>query len=411
LLTRRVRIAFYSHDTMGLGHMRRNLLLAEPLAACELRPDVLLVAGSRDVNRFAFPPGVDCLSLPALYKDEGACYHARHWDAPLSDVTAVRSAAILGAVDAFAPDVFIVDNVPRGAARELDPVLAHLRRGGRTRCVLGLRDILDAPEAVRSEWQCARNEEAIRAWYDVIWVYGDQSVYDVAAEYQLPPDIAPMIRYTGYLDQRARLESAVAPTDDPLAELVGTQAPVALCTVGGGQDGSHVAEAFAEAPLPAGMEGVVITGPMMPGATLERLRASAHARAGRLRVLPFHPEPAHVLRRADHVVAMGGYNSVCEILSFRKRALVVPRVRPRVEQLIRAQRMRDLGLLDVLHPDELTPEAIGAWLARPASVAPAARPVGLHSRQRLQTLLDEVLAIPVRGLAGTQSVLEARRAG
>ena len=48
------------------------------------------------------------------------------------------------------------------------------------------------------------------------------------------------------------------------------------------------------------------------------------------------------------VVAMGGYNTFCEILSFDKRALIVPRTAPRLEQFIRARRAAELGLLTML---------------------------------------------------------------
>ena len=49
---------------------------------------------------------------------------------------------------------------------------------------------------------------------------------------------------------------------------------------------------------------------------------------------------------------MGGYNTYCEILSFDKPALIVPRVQPREEQLIRARRAAELGLIEMLLPEE-----------------------------------------------------------
>jgi predicted glycosyltransferase len=67
---------------------------------------------------------------------------------------------------------------------------------------------------------------------------------------------------------------------------------------------------------------------------------------------------ASLINAADVVVAMGGYNTVCEILTMRKRALLVPRVRPGQEQCIRAERMAALGLLRMLHPDQLTPATL-----------------------------------------------------
>lgn len=191
----RRRVAFYSHDTMGLGHMRRNLLLAETLAQRSAGTDVLGIAGSREAAIFGARRGIDCVTLPALQKRSTGSYHARHLDVPLGDLVALRSRIIAAAVDAFAPDLFVVDNVPRGAEGELNATLEALRGRGRGRLVLGLRDVLDAPATIRAEWGRARNEEAIRRYYDAVWVYGDRAVYDLPHEYGLAPDIARMLRY------------------------------------------------------------------------------------------------------------------------------------------------------------------------------------------------------------------------
>jgi predicted glycosyltransferase len=89
---------------------------------------------------------------------------------------------------------------------------------------------------------------------------------------------------------------------------------------------------------------------------------------------------------------MGGYNTVCEILSFEKPALIVPRVKPRREQLIRAERLQALGLVDVLHPDHLTPGALSAWLVRePRPVERARDRIRLDGLPHLPRLLGEVL--------------------
>jgi predicted glycosyltransferase len=49
---------------------------------------------------------------------------------------------------------------------------------------------------------------------------------------------------------------------------------------------------------------------------------------------------------------MCGYNTFCEVLSFDKPALIVPRTHPRQEQLIRATRASELGLVDMLLPEQ-----------------------------------------------------------
>src|SRR5258708_18906312 len=90
---------------------------------------------------------------------------------------------------------------------------------------------------------------------------------------------------------------------------------------------------------------------------LIRLRAITESNP-RLTVLEFFQEPARLVRDAERVIIMGGYNSVCEALSFEKPALIVPRVKPRMEQMIRAQALHASGLADVLHPDQLHPQAL-----------------------------------------------------
>jgi len=48
---------------------------------------------------------------------------------------------------------------------------------------------------------------------------------------------------------------------------------------------------------------------------------------------------------------MGGYNTFCEILSFDKPSIIVPRTQPRLEQYIRAHRADQLGLVKMLVDD------------------------------------------------------------
>ncbi|HUE76253.1 MAG TPA: glycosyltransferase [Chloroflexota bacterium] len=394
LIAKGVRIALYSHDTMGLGHMRRNLLIAETLAKSVYRPTILLVAGAREVGAFPMPSGVDCLSLPALRKDVQGQYHARSLDVSLKDVIGLRANIVKAALTAFDPDVLIVDNVPRGAVGELEPSLRDLRARGRTRCVLGLRDILDEPTFIRREWRNAKNEDVIRSYYDAIWVYGDQTVYDMAREYGFAPDVASKLRYTGYLDQRQRQAFADDSTNDALAGLSLPPGRLVLCLLGGGQDGGPLAEAFVQAQLPPDTNGILLTGPYMPAEIKARLHHHAASRP-RVRIVEFDAEPTRFLSRADQVIAMGGYNTVCEILSFSKRALIVPRTRPRLEQWIRAERLRNLGLLDTLRFEDLSPRALTAWLHSDSPLASQTRqPINLTGLTRLPGMVVEVLRIP-----------------
>ncbi len=386
------RIALYSHDTMGIGHMRRNLLIAQALGS--LRPaSILLIAGAREVNAFGLPPGVDCLTLPALLKNGEGQYQSRHLEIPLSEIIALRGKSVKAALEAFAPDLFIVDKVPRGALGEVEPALEYLRADGLSRCVLGLRDILDDAPTVRREWQEAANEEAVRHFYDAVWVYGDRLIYDPVREYGFSDEMAAKVRFTGYLDQQMRPHIAQIDAAAKAQSLEGID-EIVLCLVGGGQDGVFLAETFAQAEFPAGKTGVIMSGPFMPPEAQERLRRRALENP-QLHVVSFVTDMDLLLSRAERVVAMGGYNTLCEILSFGKPALIVPRVKPRREQLIRAQRLHELGFVELMHPDVLNPRCLTEWLQREPNHLPSVRNrIDMNGMARLPQLMEEVLAAP-----------------
>lgn len=385
----RHRVALYSHDTQGLGHTRRNILVASALVAARPETDVLILTGAPEATMLPMPPSTEVLTLPTLRKHLDGRYSPRVLSAPLGEVLQMRSHLVETALAAFEPDLFVVDKVARGVQGELDLALATLRRTGRTRTVLGLRDVLDTPTAASSEWLAARTSDTVRAHYDEIWVYGDPSVYDPVAEYALPGPVARKVTYTGYLagprPDCLRVPHArddTAPPDEPFV----------LCMVGGGEDGAGLARAFLRAPLPADHGGVVLTGPYMPAGQRADLLREASRRDDMV-VHEFVSCTHDFVQQARAAVSMGGYNSVCELLAADRPTLVVPRVVPRAEQALRAQRLARAGWVDVLTPDEVTPQALGGWLSR-ATSAPrrVRRAIDLDGLTRIPRLAEQLYA-------------------
>jgi predicted glycosyltransferase len=388
------RIALYSHDGDGLGHVRRNLLIARSLSRTGARPVILMLSGVHEAAAFSMPAGVDCLTLPSLGKDATGKYQTRSLGVPMRDLIDLRSRTIAAALQSFRPDVLIVDKVPLGAMQELAPLLQSRQAGSPMRLVLGLREVLDDADSVRREWRDGGYEAAVRQFYHRIWVYGDPKVFDPIAEYGFSPDIADRVRYTGYLDPFDAEAGIAAPKPHDLAMITGAAGDlsrVALCVVGGGRDGFPLAEAFLRADLPADTAGVLVTGPLMPldeRAALQRLAARSRRHA----IHEFVTDPTPFMRRADRIIAMGGYNTMCEIASLGKPALIVPRVTPRTEQLIRAQRFARLGVSHVLHPDRLSPDALASWLSGSVSdLVPARSAFDFEGVRRLPALLDEAM--------------------
>lgn len=380
----RRRVALYSHDTQGLGHIRRNINIAAALVRAEPTTDVLLITGTPEATMLPLPPSTEVLTLPALHKDRLGRYSARVLGASLEEVLALRSSLISAAVSGFAPEVFIVDKVARGVGGELDRPLAELRRAGATRTVLGLRDVLDAPAPTRRDWRGARTTAAVRDFYDAVWIYGDPQIYDAVREYQLPDLVVDKATYTGYLadagqDRLHARYPGSARLPDRTQEFV-------LCTVGGGQDGVGLARAFLAADFPSGQHGIVLTGPFMPAEERAQLRRWADRR-GDATVHDFVSSAHEFIGRASAAVSMAGYNSVCELLSARCPTLLVPRVRPRSEQSIRAGRLHEAGLVDVLAQDAVTPRRIGGWLGSAVCTGRQARgPIDLAGLTRIPAI-------------------------
>ena len=384
-------IALYSHDTVGLGHMRRNMLIADAIISSKIPASVLLIGGAREACAFSLPHGMDWLTLPSFQKNAQGTYQTRSLDVTLEELVALRSKIIASALDSFAPDVFIVDKRPRGALRELDASLESLRARGRTRLVLGLRDVLDDPARIRQEWCDDENESAVHDFYDAIWVYGDPALYDQAKEYGYPASVTSKIRHTGYLVRSGLRNFSEAGYAEPTQLGIEPDERVVLCTMGGGQDGGLLAEAFAQISFLPKTKAVILSGPFMPAHVEARLRSLA-ADNDRLQVIHFLSDVDWLLKRADAIVAMGGYNTVWEAVYLGKRTLIVPRVHPRQEQLIRAERLQHLGLVEVLPPNAVTPAALSAWLNRVhSSPVPEKKLINFDGCTNLLQYLGEML--------------------
>ena len=384
------RIALYSHDALGLGHVRRSLALAQAFSGLCPRPDLLVLSSVPEAALLPRPRGCDVLTLPGLLRRGQERYAARDLlGVPPPEVRLLRSVALRAALTAFAPDLLVVDRHPRGAHAELETALAALP--STTRVVLGLRDVLDEPVAAAGEWTAHRCTEALDAWYDAVWVYGDRGLHDPTEHIRIPHRLRDDVVFTGYLAPARRRPS-------PPADQEGTPGPV-LGLVGGGADGAATAHAFVAAACLHGRPAVLVLGPQMPAAERVALRSAALG-VPTLLVHDFVRDTAPLLDRSSAVVAMGGYGTTCEVLASGLPALVVPRTRPRREQLLRASLLARRRLVDLLHPDDLGPEAVASWVSGVSEVSEGRRLAGSYGVD-----LDGLAR--VRDLAA--AVLEGRR--
>lgn len=242
---------------------------------------------------------------------------------------------------------------------ELQDTLNYLRANcPKTKLVLLLRDILDRPETTIQQWQRHNYYNLIESLYDQVWVIGTPEIFDVRREYRFPRQVARKVQFCGYIHREPglkprpvlRQELAIHPAES-----------LVLVTPGGGGDGFRLVKTYLSGlgclPSDRKIRSLIVSGPEMPQSQREELCEIAETHP-QVRVEEFTDDLIGYMEAADVVVSMGGHNTVSEILSLRKRAIVVPRVKPVEEQWIRAERMAKMRLFKMLHPDRLTPQQL-----------------------------------------------------
>jgi predicted glycosyltransferase len=347
----------YSHDTFGLGNIRRMLSICRHLN--DVLPDlsILLVTGSPMIHSFRLPPRLDYIKLPCLSRTDYDGYRVKSLGTSMDETMQLRSDLLLSAVTNFKPDLLLVDKKPYGVKRELEGMLRYVRfHFPATKQALILRDILDSPATTVQTWHKQNYYDAVQAFYDAVLVLGWPDVFDLSSEYDFPQAIAAKLQFCGYIEREPGRTSRRAMRDE--LQLRGDEKFVVV-TPGGGEDGFEIIENYvAGLPLlPRHVRSLIISGPEMPEPQRRRLR-HACLHNPQVNFLEFTDDLMSYLDAADAVVSMCGYNTICEILSLRKRAVVIPRVHPTQEQAIRAARLSALGLFQTLHPHRLTPQQL-----------------------------------------------------
>lgn len=361
------RVFAYCHDGVGLGHLRRTLNICEHVSRSFGKASFLIATGNPYVSLFERKPCIEFLKLPSLMKMDNDCYLPKFLDLDPSEVMHCRETLIQESIRHFAPHIVLIDKAPVGVCGELVSTLRWLRANlPNTRIVFGMRDIEDQAEVTIYQWRKLGAQTMLEDYFDEIWVYGMQNVFDVVSEYCLSDKIKSKLRFMGYVARpkcRHLYTSGHVSSNGKgsLSNFSSSQRRQVLVTVGGGTDGFEVLECYlkkaAQRVSDMGATSVIVAGPDFPAESAIRLKEIAK-QIPHVEWLDYVSCMNCRIRRADLVVCMGGYNTLCEVVSNGKKPLVLPRIHPRLEQAIRADRWAERGLVDVLSPKEMQPEKL-----------------------------------------------------
>lgn len=350
-------ILMYSHDTFGLGHIRRTMAIASQLRGPHI--NILILTGSPIVGRFAFPDQVDFVRIPGMIKKTNEEYLPLSIKIDPKHALNIRKNIITATAKTFKPNLFIVDKEPFGLKKEILPTLRWMRQHlPKSKTILGMRDIMDGAETIRKDWKKKGVYEILDKLYNEIWVYGIQAFYDPIEEYLIPETISNKIRFTGYIPRKA--PGSRAKRQIRKEHGLNKNDKLVVVTAGGGGDGYPVMETFlamleSEMKAPP-FKSVLITGPFMP--RKKRMEIFNRSRQLGVKTYRFFGRMEKIQAAADLVISMGGYNTICEILSQRTVSLIIPRETPREEQLIRAKVFNNRHLIDYISLQSLSPSTL-----------------------------------------------------
>lgn len=352
-----MRMLIYSHDTFGLGHIQRSLKISRAMVSQYGNLSILIVTGSPVAHRIKFPSRVDYIKLPSVRKIGVNKYQARSLNMSFERVLELRSNIILNAVQGYEPHIFLADHSPIGMKGELLLTLEWLQNSSKnTVKLIGLRDIIDAPEVVTEAWEKQGIYDILERMYDHILIYGTKRVFNPVEAYRFTSILRQKSTFCNYIcaeqtEEKDSSSSKGEPEKRPL---------VVVSTGGGDGAGETVIGNYLEMlkvfEAEINFDSTIVTGPFMSKELYcDFLNAAKDLPVTLKKYVSSMPA---LYRHSDLVVSTGGYNTITDLLCSAKRALIIPRVMHRKEQLMRAERLAELGLLNYLLPDQVTPQSL-----------------------------------------------------
>lgn len=381
----KLALLFYCQHSVGVGHLMRSLLLASEMTD---HFHVVLLNGGPIPPGIAIPRGIDIVDLPPLGMRDGHELVSRGAGVDVERAKSERRALVMDVFRRVAPAVLLIEMFPFGRkkfAYELLPLLKAARRSQpRVQVLCSLRDILVAarPDQQyhddRAAWLCRR-------YFDAILVHSDPALATLDESFRPRRPVGIPVHYTGLV---ARAPGAA----------VAQRSSHLLVSAGGGLVGGALLHAAiaAQARLWANAKRRmrIVAGPFLPEPEWQSLCDLARGRDD-VELARSVPDLAVEMRAAALSLSQCGYNTAMDILCTGVPALVVPYAQcGEDEQLNRARRLESMGLVRVLDPDLLHPDALADALSEAASFVPGASGLALDGARRCaETVLRFARAI------------------
>lgn len=392
-LVESLRLLILCHDNNGISKTMRAMKIATHLARSLADCSILVLTDLSIIGKFRFPENVDFVHLPGLIYQTNNDIRARNLNIASASALKLRRKIVQSTAKTFKPHLILVESdLNKVSVSEIYRTLRFLRDNlEQTKIVWGLPDTVGLAHEVERIWSRYKIAVAFEKVVDEIWVYGCRNLFDFAMGYKMPPAMAQKLKYLGYL--RSPLITAHKVKKEVQRKDI--RQPLVLVSAGSGQDGYQIIKTYFEFLEEEGeslpFQSLILTGPMMSTAHKRRFVIQATRFPGVI-VKRFCKQVLEYMQYADLVLSTGGYNSICDILSYRKKAIIIPVGGSFDEHKARAELLASNGFMRVLPPEELTSlrlrEMVRTMFASPPKV--------LLRKKRSEFPLDGLEAITDR---------------
>lgn len=369
-----MKVLIYVQHLLGIGHLARVSRIAAALAQAEM--DVTLVSGGTTVDGFP-AKGVRLVQLPPIRSRDSSFSELVDGEGSIltEEFKAMRRDRLITEFDALRPDALIVEAFPFGRRQmrfELLPLLEHARSASRPPLIASsVRDIL---QENRKPGRAEETVTLVREFFDLVFVHGDPAFARLEDTFPAVSAIADRLIYTGLVAGEKTVPAELAERFD------------VVVSAGGGVVGRQLIAAAAEAArtlIGQWPHWCIITGPQYPIADRKALAAGLPPG---VRLETFRPDFAILLGAARLSISQAGYNTVCDILRARCRAVLIPFAEGgETEQMERARRLEALGFATVIAEERLTPQALASAVRN--APEPPSHPINLGGAEETACVL------------------------
>ena len=330
----------------GIGHFVRSIELAKGL--CNYF-SVSILNGGESVPNFDIPSEINLIPLPAIYKQENVSYLS-----PVDSTYSIeecfkkRRDIIENSLSNLKPEIIITEHFPFGLLFE-DEVVQLISSAkslnSNVKVVCSVRDII---ESASGNIKDNITVKLLNKWYDLLLIHGDEKYFHLKNTFSRYNEISIPNYHTGYIVKR--IEQKVK-TDN--------LKPIILASIAGGRLGKELLNVLIKNHSAVNKKTthklILFTGAFE--SSFEELTDEIKKLSyNDIELFAFDRESyLGYFSQADLVISLGGYNSIIESISNRKRLLVYQRefTQGNEEQDLRLNLFKEMGVLNVISSKDL----------------------------------------------------------